>query len=127
MFLSNKFLERLKILNGSWERAVNAVRIAKQYCKVSQINFVLQQDNCHEVMAFSKLARELEVPAVIIPCSLKLAAQPPISDDLTKFNKQGLKDSINIALEAGGIANQEFLKSFLSKLEKGGGGRGSGV
>lgn len=111
--------DKIRGVKGSWERAVNAVRIAKKHCKVNQVNFVLQKDNYHEVADFCKLAKELEVPVALIPCSLKLAAQPCLSSDLTKFNKQILKHSINAAIKIDNIINQEFLKFFLYKLEKG--------
>lgn len=111
--------DKIRGIKGSWERAVNAVRIAKKYCQVSQLNFVIQKENYHEVADFCRLAKKLGVPVSFIPCSLKLAAQPPLQNNLTQFDLQKLKESIEIALKVGNIANQEYLRFFLAKLNKG--------
>ena len=110
--------DKIRGVKGSWERAVNAVRIAQQYCRVSQLNFVLQKDNYREVADFCQLAKKLGVSVTLIPCSPQLAAQPFVSDNLIKFDKQILKDSIDTAIKMGNILNQEFLKFFLDKSEK---------
>ncbi|TET84004.1 MAG: hypothetical protein E3J36_02665, partial [Candidatus Nealsonbacteria bacterium] len=110
--------DKIRGVKGSWERAVNAVRIAKKHCRVSQVNFVIQKDNYTEVADFCQLAKRLGVPVSVIPCSLKLAAQPPVSNQLTDFNTQRMEDLIRVALKEENISNREFLKFFLSKLKK---------
>lgn len=111
--------DKIRGVKGSWERAINAVKIAKKYCRVSQLNFVIQKDNYQEVADFCQLSKKLGVPVSFIPCSLKLAAQPPVSNELVQFDIHKLEESIRTALKFGNIANQEYLKFFLAKLKKG--------
>jgi len=113
--------DKIRGIEGSWEQAIHAVKVAKKYCKVTQLNFVLQPDNYHELIDFCKLTRELEVPQIgLIPVSLKLAAQSPISKSLNDFDLPLLKKIIAEALKIGNIANnKEFIRIFLSKLENG--------
>jgi len=69
---------------------------------------------------FCHLAKKLAVPVALIPVSLKLAAQPWISNHLSKYDIPLLKQQITQALKTGVIVNnKEFLKIFLAKVEKG--------
>lgn len=112
--------DRIRGVDGSWEKAINAVKIAKQHCQVSQVNFVLQPDNYHEVVDFCQLAKKLEVRVALIPVSLKLAAQSSLSEDMKDFDIPLLKKLLNEAIKVGNVSNNpEFLRIFLSKLEKG--------
>ena len=113
--------DEIRGVKGSWERAINTVKIAKEYCVVSQLNFVLQADNYSELVDFCLLAKQLGVPVSVIPVSLKLAAQPSLSEDVIEFDTRLLKHSIDEAMKVGNISNNpEFFRIFLSKLKKGG-------
>ena len=112
--------DKIRGVKGSWEKAINAVKIAKKHCVVKQLNFVLQKDNYHELVDFCRLAKQLEVPVVLIPISLKLAAQSPISKTLKEFDIKRLKELLNEAIAVGNISyNKAFVDLFLSKIEKG--------
>lgn len=112
--------DKIRGVKGSWEKAINAVKIAKKHCRVSQLNFVLQPDNYREVVDFCLLAKQLGVPVSFIPVSLKLAAQSPVSEDLKEFDIPLLKHLINEAIKVGNVlTNREFIKIFLFKLKKG--------
>lgn len=112
--------DKIRGVKGSWQRAIDAIKIARKHCQVGQLNFVLQADNYHELVDFCLLAKQLKLPVVLIPVSLKLAAQPSVSEDLVQFDTSLLKHLINEALKVGNVLNsQAFLKTFLSKLDKG--------
>jgi MoaA/NifB/PqqE/SkfB family radical SAM enzyme len=112
--------DKIRGVKGSWDKAVAAVKIAKQHCRVSQLNFVLQPDNYREVVDFCRLAKKLGVVVGLIPVSLKLAAQASISDDLHEFDIPLLKRLLQEAFAVGNVLNnQEFFKTFLSKIENG--------
>jgi len=113
--------DKIRGIKGSWEQAIHAISVAKKYCKVTQLNFVLQPDNYHELIDFCKLTKKLSVPQVgLIPVSLKLAAQSSLSKEMNDFDLPVLEKVITEALGLGNIANnKEFIRIFLSKLEKG--------
>lgn len=112
--------DAIRGMKGSWKKAVNAVEIARQHCLVKQLNFVLQKDNYHELEDFLHFAKQLEVPVSLIPVSLKLAAQSPLSKTLVEFDLVRLKDILNEALKIGNVINTKaFINLFLEKLEKG--------
>jgi len=111
--------DKIRGVKGAWERAIKAVKIAKEHCP-TRLNFVLQADNYLEMVDFCHLAKKLAVPVALIPVSLKLAAQPWISNHLSKYDIPLLKQQITQALKTGVIVNnKEFLKIFLAKVEKG--------
>ena len=107
-------------MKGSWEKAVRAVDIAKEHCLVKQLNHVLQKDNYQELVDFLHFAKQLEIPVSLIPVSLKLAAQNPISQTLVEFDLVRLREILNKALKIGNVMNTKaFIDLFLEKLEKG--------
>lgn len=110
--------DKIRGVKGSWERAINAIKIAQKYCKVNQLNFVLQKDNYHEVVDFCRLGKKFKLPVCLIPCSPQLAAQSFISEDLVKFDIETFKKSIRAALKEGNVINEGFLRFFLDKLER---------
>lgn len=112
--------DSIRGVKGSWERAINAVKIAKEHCEVGQLNFVLQPSNYLEAVDFCLLAKQLGLPVAVIPVSIKLAAQPSISEDFIEFDTQLLKHTIDEAMKVGNVLNNpEFFRLVLSKLDKG--------
>ncbi|MFC1914658.1 radical SAM/SPASM domain-containing protein [Chloroflexota bacterium] len=112
--------DKIRGRKGSWERAVNTIKIAKEHCRIGQLNFVLQADNYHELVDFCLLAKQLGLGVSVIPVSLKLAAQPSVSKDLVKLDTNLLKHVIGEAMKVGNLLNnREFLRIFLSKLDNG--------
>ncbi len=112
--------DKIRGVKGSWERAINAVKIAKEHCRVGQLNFVLQVDNYLELVDFCLLAKQLGLGVSVIPVSLKLAAQPSVSEDLRQLDTDLLKHVIDEAMKVGNLLNnREFLRIFLSKLDNG--------
>ncbi|MBU4078512.1 radical SAM protein [Patescibacteria group bacterium] len=112
--------DKIRGIKGAWERAIKAVETAKKHQCPVRLNFVLQADNYLELVDFCHLAKKLKVNASLIPVSLKLAAQPWISNDLSKYDIPLLKKQLDEALKTGVIENNPaFLKIFLKKLEKG--------
>ena len=108
-------------VKGSWDQAMKAVTVAKSHCRVKQINFVLQRDNYHELVDFCRLARKLDVPVVLIPISVKLAAQSHLSGTLKEFDMDRLRKVIKEAIAFGNVKyNPSLMALFLSKLEDGG-------
>jgi len=85
-----------------------------------QLNLVLLKDNYQELPDFIDLADRLEVPVSIIPVSMKLAAQAPLSENLIEFDLDRLHDLLDQALKSGSVLNNRaFLDLVLTKLEKG--------
>ncbi len=112
--------DKIRGVKGSWEKAINAVKIAQKHCWVSQLSFVLQKDNYHELVDFCRLAKKLGLPVSLIPVSLKLAAQSTLAKELVEFDLPLLKQLIDQAIEVGNLLNnRSFLKIFLTKMEKG--------
>jgi len=112
--------DSIRGVKGSWDKAVKAVDIAKKHCLVKQLNFVLQKDNYQELIDFLHFAKKLKVPVSLIPVSLKLAAQTPISQTLVEFDLARLREILNKALKIGNVMNTKaFIDLFLDKLEKG--------
>jgi MoaA/NifB/PqqE/SkfB family radical SAM enzyme len=112
--------DAIRGMKGCFEKAVNAIKIAKEHCQVKQVNFVLQKDNYLELPDFLKLAKQLEVQVSLIPVSQKLAAQNPLSQNLIEFDLPRLKQILDEAFAFGNILNNRaFIDLFLTKLEKG--------
>jgi MoaA/NifB/PqqE/SkfB family radical SAM enzyme len=112
--------DKVRGLEGSWQRAVDAVKSIKKHCRVSQINFTLQADNYHEVVDFCKLAKELGAPASIIPISLKLSAQEKLADEMNEYDLPKLKELIDEAYKVGNVITpRHVLDTFLKKVEHG--------
>lgn len=111
--------DKIRGIKGSWQRAVKAFKIAKNHCP-THLNFTLQTDNYLELADFCHFAKKLGATVGIIPVSLKLAAQPRISERFSEYNIPILKQQIIKALKTNIVfTNQNFLKLFLAKLEKG--------
>jgi len=111
--------DKIRGMKGSWERAIRAAEIAKEHCP-TRLNFVLQAANYTELVDFCHLAKKLGVSAGLIPVSLKLVAQPRITNDLSKYDIPLLKRILAEAFKTGVIEhNQELFRIFLRKLEKG--------
>jgi radical SAM protein with 4Fe4S-binding SPASM domain len=111
--------DKIRGIKGAWQRAIQAVEIAKSHCP-TKINFVIQSDNYLEITDYCQLAKKLGVGVTLIPVSLKLAAQPWISNSLSQYNIPLLEKQIASALKSGVILNnREFLRTFLAKLKKG--------
>lgn len=111
--------DKIRGVKGAWERAIKAAKIARSYCP-THLNFTLQADNYLELVDYCKLVKKLGFSTSIIPVSLKLAAQPWISNKLSRYNMPLLKQQISQALKTGAILNnREFLRIFLAKIEKG--------
>lgn len=105
---------------GSWKRAIHAVKVAKTHCTVKQLNFVLLKDNYHELPGFIDLAVRLDLPVSVIPVSMKLAAQTPLTENLIEFDLDQLSDLLDQALKSGVVLNNRaFLDLVLAKLAKG--------
>lgn len=111
--------DKIRGMKGAWERAIRAAQIAQKRCQ-THLNFTLQSDNYRELPDFCEMAKRLGFPVSIIPVSLKLAAQPKISDKLSEYDIPLLKEKIEKALATGAMLdNLEFINIFLRKLEKG--------
>lgn len=111
--------DKIRGIKGGWERAVEAVKIAKQHCP-TKINFVVQADNYLEMVDYCHLAKKLGVLVTFIPVSLKLAAQPNLENHLSKYNIPVLRRQIDQAMKTGVVLNSRlFFDNFLAKLEKG--------
>lgn len=109
--------DKIRGREGSWERAVKTVKLAKKKYSVSQINFVLQADNYTELIDYCKFAKSLGVNIAIIPISPKLAAQPAISKKMAKVDPNVLRSIIDKAMKTGNIVNtREFFEFYLSKF-----------
>ena len=112
--------DAIRGMKGSWEKAVKTIKVARNYCIVKQVNFVLQKDNYHELSDFIHLANQIDVPVALIPVSLKLAAQTPLSKNLIEFDLEHLRKLINEAMKTGTVLNtKRFIDLFFEKLEKG--------
>jgi len=112
--------DAIRGVKGSWENAIKTIQVAKKKCMVKQVNFVLQKDNYHELMDFIQLANEMDVPVALIPVSLKLAAQTPLSKSLVELDLKDLRKLIGKAMNTGRVLNtQPFIDLCFEKLEKG--------
>ncbi|MDD5145049.1 MAG: radical SAM protein [Candidatus Pacebacteria bacterium] len=111
--------DKIRGIKGSFERVLRAAEIARKKCP-THLNFVLQTDNYRELGEYCQLVKKLGLKTMIIPVSLKLAAQPKISDCLSEYDLPTLKRQIKLALASGVVMNNhEFLRMFLRKAEKG--------
>lgn len=111
--------DKIRGIKGSFERVIRAAKIARERCP-THLNFVLQTDNYLELVDYCQLVKKLGLKTMIIPVSLKLAAQPKISDSLSQYDIPALKKQIKEALKTGVVLNNlEFLRLFLEKVERG--------
>lgn len=109
--------DKIRGVKGAWERAINAVKIAKEHCP-TLINFVIQADNYLEMVEYCNLAKKLGVFVSFIPISLNLAAQPDLDPRLCQFNIPLLKKQIDGALKTGVVLNNpKFFENFIKRLE----------
>ncbi len=111
--------DKIRGTKGAFDRALKALEIARKKCP-THLNFTLQSDNYLELLDFVELLKKLKVPGSIIPVSLKLAAQPKISDRLSDYNIPILEQDLRKAMASGAlIDNQAFIETFLRKLKNG--------
>jgi MoaA/NifB/PqqE/SkfB family radical SAM enzyme len=111
--------DKIRGIEGSWEKAVQLVKRLKEMGKINQINFVLQRDNYLELEEYTKMAKSLGVMASIIPVSLDLVAQPRLEGDLAEIDPVLLRDQIEKAYAVGNIAtSREFIEFWMAKANK---------
>ncbi|MDO8424728.1 MAG: radical SAM protein [bacterium] len=113
--------DKIRGVKGAFERAVKTVEMAKERGVFNHLNFTLQTDNYLELPEYCDFAKKLGVKVGIIPLSLKLAAQPYISDNLSRYNIPILKGHLKKAFASGVILNNQafFSDIFFRKMEKG--------
>lgn len=110
--------DKIRGIKGSWERAVQAVKIAKQHC-LTHINFVIQADNYTEMTEYCKLAKDLGVLASFIPVSTQLAAQPALPQRLKEYDLPVLRKQIADSLKTGVVLdNGAYYQDFLKIIEQ---------
>ncbi|MBL7078784.1 radical SAM protein [Candidatus Bathyarchaeota archaeon] len=111
--------DKIRGMEGSWEKAVGLVKRLKEMGKINQINFVLQRDNYLELEEYTKMAKSLGVKASIIPISLDLVAQPRLDGGLAEIDPVLLRDQIEKAYAVGNVAtSREFIEFWLAKANQ---------
>jgi len=111
--------DKIRGMEGSWEKAVGLVKRLKEMGKINQINFVLQRDNYLELEDYCRLAESLGVMVSIIPISLDLVAQPRLEDGLAEIDPVLLSDQIEKAYAVDNVAtSREFIEFWLAKAYK---------
>jgi len=108
--------DKIRGMEGSWDKAVSLVKRLKEMGKINQINFVLQRDNYLELEEYAKMAKSLGVMVSIIPISLDLVAQPRLEEGLAEIDPVLLRDQIEKAYAVGNVATtREFIEFWLAK------------